>query len=98
MGPFSLPDSSRLPPAISQGRTTAVSFGGDAANPLAAAVVHAVSAADGGDADRYPPLRRFAGIELIDGRIPDETTILNFRHLLEEHQIAEQVLKRVNQS
>jgi hypothetical protein len=28
-------------------------------------------------------MRRFAGIELGDDRIPDETTILNFRHLLE---------------
>lgn len=30
-----------------------------------------------------PLLRRFAGIELGSGSIPDETTILNFRHLLE---------------
>jgi IS5 family transposase len=29
---------------------------------------------------------------LIDGRIPDETTILNFRHLLEERQVADQIL------
>jgi hypothetical protein len=28
-------------------------------------------------------MRRFAGIELGDDRIPDETAILNFRHLLE---------------
>jgi IS5 family transposase len=45
-----------------------------------------------------PCFRRFAGIDMIEGRIPDETTILNFRHLLEEHQIAEQILERVNQS
>jgi hypothetical protein len=32
-------------------------------------------------------MRRFAGIELGDDRIPDETTILNFRHLLEKHQL-----------
>jgi IS5 family transposase len=30
-------------------------------------------------------MRRFAGIELGDDRIPDETTILNFRRLLEKH-------------
>ena len=30
-----------------------------------------------------PTMRRFAGIELISDRIPDETTILSFRHLLE---------------
>ena len=29
-----------------------------------------------------PTMRRFAGIDLISDRIPDETTILNFRHLL----------------
>lgn len=27
---------------------------------------------------------RFAGLELVDGAIPDETTILNFRRLLEQ--------------
>ena len=30
-------------------------------------------------------MRRFAGFELGDDRIPDETTILNFRRLLEKH-------------
>ena len=45
-----------------------------------------------------PCFRRFAGIDMIDGRIPDETTILNFRHLLEERRIAEQFLERVNES
>ena len=30
-----------------------------------------------------PTMRRFAGVELISDRIPDETTILTFRHLLE---------------
>ena len=44
-----------------------------------------------------PCFRRFAGIETMEGRIPDETTILNFRHLLEEHRIAEQILEGVNQ-
>ena len=45
-----------------------------------------------------PCFRRFARIDMIEGRIPDETTILNFRHLLEEHQIAEQIFESVNQS
>ena len=35
---------------------------------------------------------------LMEERIPDETTILNFRHLLEENRIAEQILETVNQS
>ena len=44
-----------------------------------------------------PCLCRFAGIETMEGRIPDETTILNFSHLLEEHRIAEQILEGANQ-
>jgi IS5 family transposase len=44
-----------------------------------------------------PCFRRFAGIETMEGRIPAETTILNFRQLLEEHRIAEQILDGVNQ-
>ncbi len=36
-------------------------------------------------------MRRFAGIELGDDRIPGETTILNFRHLLEKHHLTEKL-------
>ncbi|XVN55876.1 transposase [Cyanobium sp. BSA11S] len=32
-----------------------------------------------------PTMRRFAGIDMLSDRIPDETTILAFRHLLEKH-------------
>lgn len=35
-------------------------------------------------------LRRFAGIELGQDEVPDETTILNFRHLLEQHELTKQ--------
>ena len=41
-------------------------------------------------------MRRFAGIELGDDRIPDETTILNFRHLLERHGLSEAIFADVN--
>ena len=41
-------------------------------------------------------MRRFAGIELGDDRIPDETTILNFRHLLERHGLSEAIFAEVN--
>ncbi len=41
-------------------------------------------------------MRRFAGIELGDDRIPDETTILNFRHLLENHPQTEKIFAEVN--
>ena len=40
-------------------------------------------------------MRRFAGIALITDRIPDETTILAFRHLLEENDLGRQILEAV---
>lgn len=40
-------------------------------------------------------MRRFAGIELQGHDIPDETTILRFRHLLERHQLTEQIFALV---
>ena len=41
-------------------------------------------------------LRRCAGLRL-GGAIPDETTILNFRHLLERHGLGEILLSRIHQ-
>jgi IS5 family transposase len=40
-------------------------------------------------------MRRFAGIELIRDRIPDETTILTFRHLLKNHELDEAIFAAV---
>ncbi len=42
-----------------------------------------------------PTMRRFAGIDLISERIPDETTILAFRHLLERHDLGKQIFEKV---
>ena len=42
-----------------------------------------------------PTMHRFAGIELINDRIPDESTILTFRHLLEKHGLGEQIFETV---
>jgi IS5 family transposase len=42
-----------------------------------------------------PTMRRFAGIDLISDRIPDETTILAFRHLLEKHDLGKQIFETV---
>jgi IS5 family transposase len=39
-------------------------------------------------------MRRFAGLSLED-RIPDETTILNFRHLLERHRLTQAIFNTV---
>jgi IS5 family transposase len=44
-----------------------------------------------------PMLREFAGIESGMARLPDESTILRFRHLLEEHGLAAQMLTTVNE-
>lgn len=41
-------------------------------------------------------MRRFAGLELGEDRIPDETTILNFRHLPERHALTEAIFAEVN--
>ena len=43
-----------------------------------------------------PLYREFAQLEEF-GRLPDESTILRFRHRLEKHKLAEQILETVNQ-
>ena len=40
-------------------------------------------------------MRRFAGLELDENAIPDETTILNFRHLLERHELTSALFEEV---
>lgn len=40
-------------------------------------------------------VRRFAGIELGVEPVPDESTILRFRHTLEQHRLAEKLFDRV---
>jgi Transposase and inactivated derivatives, IS5 family len=42
-------------------------------------------------------MRRFAGIALISDRIPDEATILAFRHLLEQNDLGEQIFEAVKE-
>jgi IS5 family transposase len=44
-----------------------------------------------------PVVRRFAGVDLGRAPAPDETTILQFRHLLERHDLGGAMLERVNQ-
>jgi IS5 family transposase len=41
-------------------------------------------------------MRMFSGIELGQEVIPDETTILNFRRFLEEHQLPQRFFERIN--
>ena len=44
-----------------------------------------------------PLFRDFAGLGGWDDRLPDETTILRFRHLLEQHDLAPKILAKVNE-
>jgi IS5 family transposase len=41
-------------------------------------------------------MRRFVGLNLWDDQLPDETTILNFRHLLERHGLTARMLAEIN--
>ena len=41
------------------------------------------------------PVRRFTGLKL-SGSLPDETTILNFRHPLERHNLGQGLLQEIN--
>ncbi|MDP0587669.1 MAG: IS5 family transposase [Candidatus Endonucleobacter bathymodioli] len=49
--------------------------------------------------DRYEieSMRRFAKLELCEDRLPDETTILNFRRLIEKHQLSATIFADINQ-
>jgi len=40
-------------------------------------------------------MRQFVGLSLARGAVPDETTILNFRHLLEQHGLAREIFDTV---
>ncbi len=44
-----------------------------------------------------PLFREFAGLEGWSDRLPDESTILRFRHVLEQHNLAPQILQVVNE-
>ena len=41
-------------------------------------------------------MRRFAGIDLGQEAVPDETTVCNFRHLLEKHKLGKTLLSAIN--
>lgn len=42
-------------------------------------------------------MRRFVGLELADQTLPDETTILKFRHLLEKHQLTAKMMNVISE-
>lgn len=39
----------------------------------------------------------FLGVDLVSDTVPDATTLLKFRHLLEEHKLCETMFKRLNE-
>ncbi len=41
-------------------------------------------------------MRRFARVELSEDKVPDETTILRFRHMLEEQELTKAMFERIN--
>lgn len=41
--------------------------------------------------------QRFLGLDIVNDAVPDETTILNFRHLLEEHQLPASVFAQIKE-
>ena len=43
-----------------------------------------------------PMFREFAGLDMGEDQLPDESTILRFRHLLEAHDLSVQILFTVN--
>ena len=40
-------------------------------------------------------MRRFAGVELGEDRVPDETTILRFRHILEDNDLTKAIFEEI---
>jgi IS5 family transposase len=42
-------------------------------------------------------MRRFADIDIIADVVPDETTILHFRHLLEKHELTKKIFEKTKQ-
>lgn len=42
-------------------------------------------------------MRRFLGINLLEQRVPDATTLLHFRHLLEKHNLSTKMFAQLNQ-
>jgi IS5 family transposase len=72
----------------------ALSAGNHAAHSLHAALVQPERCME--DAlYEIASMRLFARLSL-DSALPDRTTIMNFRHLLEQHQLARQLFKTIN--
>ena len=45
-----------------------------------------------------PLYREFCGLDVGTGRLPDESTILRFRHLLEAHDLSQRMMDTINRN
>ena len=41
------------------------------------------------------PMRKFLGINFVEDKVPDATTLLHFRHMLEKHEIGKELFKDI---
>src|SRR5713226_3826187 len=78
-----------------QARPTADRAGADAAALLRAAVVRAGRRGGGGCAVRQPGIARFCRHRSTVASVPDATTVLNFRHWLEQHDLTKVLFDEV---
>ena len=83
-----LPEGKRGRPPFSPETMLRISFH--------AAVVCLERPGDGRSAARHARVPRVRGLEGWEERLPDESTILRFRHVLEKHKLAAQILQTVN--
>lgn len=84
-------------PALPQARqwSPPLSLDDDATHLLHATVIQHERPAMEDAFYNIPAMQLFAGPSL-DGAIPDHTTIMNFRHLLERHGLARTIFKEVS--
>ncbi len=83
-----IPEEGKRPPADAVGY--------DVADSLHAAMVGYSDPAMEEALHDVPLLRRFAGLDAFEDVMPDESTILRFRHLLEKHDLAVAIFAEVN--
>lgn len=83
-----LDESDRAALSGSRIRTQAIWAGSDAAYSFDAAMVWYLDPAMQEALYDVRMLREFAGLDAEEDVMPDETTILKFRHLLEKHHLA----------
>ena len=93
---FTGADRTALPEDGRQGWAASNAAGCNAADLLPAAMVCAQRSDSRGKSLRQRRHAPFAGLELGEDRVPDETTILHFRHLLERNALPEAIFAEVN--